>query len=83
MAIFRDQPDPSNDASMHAARVMAALQREYDGDPMVPRFVVVVEVPPGDVGIASTGDDPPDTARMLWNALQMVRAAIAEAARDN
>lgn len=61
-----NKPDESDPAQMFVHRAMEALKNEFKGDAQLPRFIVVVEMPPdGRIGIASTGDDEVDTHRIL------------------
>lgn len=71
---------------------MEAIKREYASDPMTPRFVVVIEYPKdplakkkadGRIAIASTGDDPLDTHRLLALGIGAIKHMARKAARRN
>jgi hypothetical protein len=77
------EPDLDDAAQAFVHRTMEAIKREFDGDPQVPRFVVVVEMPPdGRIGIASTGDDNIDTHRMLALGAASVRNTMTPAEKQ-
>lgn len=89
---WSEQPDPKDPAQVHSHRVMDAIKREYANDPMLPRFVVVIEYPKdehakaagdGRIALASSGDDPIDTHRMLALGVGAIKVAARTAARRN
>jgi hypothetical protein len=89
---WNDRPDETDPAQVHSHRVMEAIKREYASDPLMPRFVVVIEYPKdalakvaadGRIALASTGDDPLDTHRLLALGIGACKAATRRAARRN
>lgn len=83
--------DESDAAQVHSRRVKEAIDREYKGDPFMPRIVVVIEYPKGNdpnhpegrVAIASTGTDALDTHRMLALGIGAMKRATRDASRKN
>lgn len=70
-------PDLNDPSVALVHRAMEAVRREFATDDQVPRFVMVAETPPdGRIGVASTGDDEPDTHRMLTLAAASVRSTM-------
>lgn len=77
MGELHSEPNPEDPAEAFVDRVIKAIGSEFADDELVPRFTVVVDMPPdGRIGIASTGDNAPDIHRMLALGAGSVRRAM-------
>lgn len=78
------EPDLNDPAQRFAKAAMDGIQASFDPerDQQWPRFVVVIELPPGNrIGIASTGDSDVDTHRLLSLGAASTRNAMSPADR--